>query len=112
MTSAPSRSRRMPATAVLPDAVGPKSARTRLDAVGGAPFEAMLHLAGGARPLERAVFLRMGRAPLLEPRDRPRDALGERYPRLPAEQLAGLPDVGYVVRHLTEQRRGDLDLRV
>src|SRR4051794_2101210 len=102
MMSPPSRSRRMPATAVLPDAVGPKSARTRLDAIRGAPLEAMLHLAGGARPLERAVFLRMGHAPLLEPCDRTRDALGKRRLRLPAEELACLADVGHIVRDLAE----------
>src|SRR3954469_1310727 len=105
----------MPATGVLPDASGPKTARTRLealDAVGDAPLEAMLHLAGEPRPLERPVLLRMGRAPLLEPRDRSRDALCKRYLRLPPEQLARLADVGDVVRPLTEQRWGDLDLRL
>src|SRR5689334_18457364 len=100
----------MPATAVLPDAVGPKRARTCLRARG--LLEAMLDLAGEARPLERAVLLRVRRAPFLEPCDRARDALVERRLRLPGEQLARLADVGDVVRHLAEQRRGDLDLRL
>src|SRR6185312_14188425 len=93
ITSAGRRSRRMPATAVFPDAVGPKSARTDLDARAGGLLEAMLDLAGKARPLERAVFLRMRGAPLLEPRDRTWNPVGERCLRLPAQQLARLADI-------------------
>src|SRR5438477_11000391 len=111
MTSAPSSSRRRPATAVLPEAVGPKSAMT-LRAGGCRLLEAMLDLGRAARALERPVFLGMGRTPLAEPRDRARDALRERRLRLPAEQPARPAHVRDVVRHLAEQRRREADLRV
>src|SRR5919197_2555118 len=98
ITSAPSASRRNPATAVLPEAVGPKSART-LRAGGRRLLEAMLDLGRGARAFERPVFLGMGPAPLAEPGDRPRNALRERSLRLPAEQPARLAHIRDVVRH-------------
>src|SRR5262245_2938244 len=111
MTSTPSRSRSSPATAVFPDAVGPKSART-LRAGAGGELEAMLDLVGRLRADERAVLLRMRGAPLLEPGDRARDADFERRLRLPPEQLARLADVGHVVRHLAEERGRDRDRRL
>src|SRR6476661_1210763 len=111
MTSAPRRSRRIAATAVLPDAVGPKSARTDLRGSAGRLLEAMLDLGRRAGAFERAVLLGMHRAPIAEPRDAPRDALVERRLRLPVEELARLAHVGDVVRHLAEQRRGDRHLR-
>src|SRR3954464_1784366 len=108
MTSAPRRRRRRPATVVLPDAVGPKSARTVLVRAGRL-LEAVLDLIRRLRALERPVVLRVRGAPLLEPVDRTRDAFGERRLRLPCENVACLPDVGDVVRDLTEERRRDVD---
>src|SRR3954447_17717418 len=111
MTSQPSRSRRSPAAAVFPEAVGPKSAST-LRPSAGRLLEAMLDLVARARALEQAVLLGMRRAPLLEPGNRLRDPFGERRLRLPGEQLVRLAHVGDVVGDLTEQRRRDRDLRI
>src|SRR6185437_4620989 len=113
MTTASSRSRRIAATAVLPEAVGPNSPRTAgLEVGAGGLLEAMLDLARGARTDERTVLLRMRGAPLLEPRNRTWDAVTEGRHRLPPEQLARFANVGDVVRHLAEQRRCEGDLRV
>src|SRR5205814_5305556 len=99
----------MPATAVLPDAVVPKSARTLYL---GRLLEAMLELRGGPRALEGPVLLGMRCSPFAEPCDRTRYAFGERRPGLPAEQPARLADVRDVVRHLAEQRRCMVNLRL
>src|SRR6478752_547650 len=96
MTSAPSRSRRMPATAVLPDAVGPKRASS-----GG------LGRAGGLLVAMRDVARRaigVIDPPGAEPLDGALDALLERHLRLVSEQPPRLRHVGDVVRHLAEQR--------
>src|SRR5262249_20747794 len=112
ITSAPSRARRTPATAVLPDAVAPKRARTCLETGAGRLLVAMVELGSRARPLERPVLFRMRGAPLTEPGHGLRDSVGERCLRLPAEQPARLADVGDVVRDLAEKRRGHRDARI
>src|SRR5437763_7277585 len=92
-TSPPTRAATASATAVLPDAVGPKIARTRSLRSGnrGARLPANLgilrekHVGG-----KRAVLLRMLGAVLLEPGDRTPDPLLEGHARLVAEQLACL----------------------
>src|SRR3954447_21741802 len=104
MTVAPSRSRHTPASVVLPDAVGPKIARTLR---GSRLLEAMLELVADGGTDELPVLLRMRSAPLLEPCDGLRDAVAQRRLRLPAEQVARLADVCDIVRHLAEQRRRD-----
>src|SRR6266516_1198561 len=111
MTSAPSASRSRAATAVFPDAVGPKSARTLRPSRRGL-LEAMLDLSHRACALEGPILLRMRRTPLAEPRDRTRDTVGERRLGLPAEQLACLGHVCDVMRDLAEQRGGSVDLRL
>src|SRR5512133_1265651 len=97
-TSPPTRS----ATAVLPDAVGPKIATMLGDG--------KLEVGFLRHPVADEVcgVLRV----LAEPGDRARDSLVERHARLPAEQVARLADVRDVVRHLAEQGRREADLRL
>src|SRR6476661_1861244 len=95
----------MPATAVFPDAVGPKSAKTCLGP--GGLFEAMRELIRALRTFERPVLLGVSRAPLFEPRDRLRDAVVQRRRRRPAEHVVCLADIRDVVRDLTEERWSD-----
>src|ERR687888_2358579 len=103
-TSPPSWSATASATAVLPDAVGPKIATTR--SLGDGKLE------GGLlrHPVADEVGGVLGM--LAEPRHRARDALVERHLWFPAEQVACLADVRDVVRHLAEQRRCEGDLRL
>jgi len=106
-TSASSRASSACATALLPDAVGPKIART-LGVLGGFAaglLEAMLDLAGLVLGYVRAIFLGMVAAPFAEPGNGIRNPLCEWRCRCPAEQIVRLADVGDVVRHLAEQRR-------
>src|SRR3954469_1651027 len=114
MTSMPSRSRRTPATAVLPEAVGPKSASSRgLREVGaGGLLEAMRNVAGGAvRILDDGdlLFGMLG-PPRPEPLHGAPDPFVERDLRLVPEQPARLGHVRDVVRHLAEQWWRDRDL--
>src|SRR5919198_4263699 len=112
-TSPPSRSATASATAVLPDAVGPKMATTLGADSGRTGLPANLCVLRKQRVgRKRAVLFRMRRAVLLEPGDRARDALLERHLRLVAQQLARLGQIGDVVGHLTEQRGREGDLRL
>src|SRR5215211_1921507 len=85
------------ATAVLPDAVGPKMARTALD---GRSDGKRLPARTGAFALDRTVFLRMACAMLRKPGSGLRDPVVERRFRRPAEQVARFRDVRHVSRHL------------
>src|SRR5215218_9224206 len=113
-TSSPStRSATASATAVLPDAVGPKIARTlALRARAGGLLEAMLELVRVGLLEERAVLLRVRLAPLAEPRYAFRNARVERRRGRPVEEVARLANVRHVARHLAEQRRREPDLRL
>src|SRR5437660_3743561 len=100
-TSPPTRSATASATAVLPDAVGPKIAMT--EPLGSGDRRARLpgnlgvlreKRVGG----KRALFFRMRRAVFPEPGDRARDPLLERHAGLVAEQLSRLRQIGDVVR--------------
>src|SRR5215212_7975674 len=104
MTSPPSRSATASATAVLPDAVGPKIARTCPLVGGNLEVGLLRHPVPG----EVGRMLRV----LAEPGNGPWDPFLERDARLPAEQVACLPDVCDVMRHLAEQRRGEDGLRL
>src|SRR5436189_163679 len=99
-TSPSSRLATRSATAVLPDAVGPKMATTLGDGKLEVGFlgHPVAHEVGGVLGV------------LAEPGDRARDAFVERHARLPAEQVARLADVGDIVRYLAEQRRREGDL--
>src|SRR5215212_1655249 len=89
------------ATAVLPDAVGPKIATTsKLRAGPGGLLEAMLQLVRVGLLDERTVLLGMRLAPLAEPRDGLRDPRVERRRRRPVKEVARLADVGDVAGHL------------
>src|SRR6202790_1969194 len=88
------------ATAVLPDAVGPKSATT-LGSAGGIGLPVELALLRD----DRAILLRVRGAVLAKPGDRTLEALLEGYLRLPGEQRPGLGDIRDVVGHLAEERR-------
>src|SRR6478752_6970150 len=105
MTSAPSRSRRMPATAVLPEAVGPKRASSGGLGRAGGLLEAMRDVARRAIGVldDGDLFLRVIAPPGAEPLDGALDALLERHLRLIPEQPACLRHIGDVMRHLTEQ---------
>src|SRR3954454_21262710 len=87
ITSAPSRSRRMPATADLPDAVGPNSARTCSGAGAGRLFEAMRDVGRGAVGIldDGDLLLRVLGPPFAEPRDGALDAFLQRHLRVVAE---------------------------
>src|SRR5256885_10521813 len=101
-TSPPRPSATASATAVLPDAVGPKIATTLGD--GKLEVGLLRHPVAD----EIGGVLRM----LAEPGDRARDPFVERYARLPAEEVAGLANVRDVMRDLAEQRRREDDLRL
>src|SRR5580765_6774811 len=111
-TSPPRLSATASATAVLPEAVGPKIARTL-----GADWRARLPANVGVLWEEsvrrqRSVFFGMRRAVLLEPRHGTCDALLERNRGLVSEQLARLRQIGDVVRDLAEKRWSERDLRL
>src|SRR5512133_3131929 len=94
-TSPPTWPATVSATALLPDAVGPKMARTRPSVRGKLEVGLLRH------PVADEVRRMLGMLP--EPGDGARDPLFQRDARLPAEQVASLADVGDVVRHLAEQ---------
>src|SRR6476661_8345021 len=112
MTSAPSRSRRTPATAVLPEAVGPKRASSGGLGRAGGLLEAMRDVARRAIGVldDGDLFLRVIDPPGAEPLDGALDALLERHLRLVPEHFARLRHVGDVVGHFAEQRRRDRDV--
>src|SRR6478735_10781938 len=114
MTSAASRSRRTPATAVLPDAVGPKMASSGGLGRAGGLLVAMRDVARRAIGVldHGDLLLRVIDPPGAEPLDGALDALLEWHLRLVAEQPPRLRHVGDVVRHLAEQRWSDRDLRI
>src|SRR5439155_16155369 len=98
-----------PATAVFPDAVGPKSASNVLGARG--LFEAMRELIRSLRAFERPVLVGMRRTPLLEPRDRLRYAFVQRRRRRPAKHVVRLADIRDVVRDFPEEGWSDCHVR-
>src|SRR5439155_15258959 len=111
-TSLPRRSATASATAVLPDAVGPKIATTLTGRNGRAGLPAKLGVLGEERVGgERIVLFRVRGSMIAKPGDGARDPLVERDRRLVSEQLPRLRQVGDVVRHLAEQRGRQGDLR-
>src|SRR5438034_8055076 len=103
-TSPPTRSASASATAVFPDAVGPKSARALTGRNGRAGLPAKFGILRKQRVgRERRVLARVRSAVLAEPRDSERDSLVERDARLVREQLACSRQVGDVVGPLSEQ---------
>src|SRR3954464_4582034 len=96
-TSPPRRSATASATAVLPEAVGPKIARTTPGRLGDGKLE--VGLLRDPVTDEVGGVLRV----LAEPGDGALDAHVQRHARLPAEEVARLANVGDVMRDLAEQ---------
>src|SRR5438874_5938774 len=102
-TSLPRRSATASATAVLPDAVGPKIATTLTGRNRRAGLPAKLGVLREERVgRERSVLFRVGGTTIAEPRHGTRNSLVERDGRLVPEQLPRPRQVGDVVRHLAE----------
>src|SRR3954452_12100381 len=109
ITSAPSRSRRTAATSVLPEAVGPKSARSGGLGRAGRLLEAMRDVAGrpvGVLDHRDRLFGMLG-PPWAGPLHRTLDPFFQRHLRLVAQDRPRLRHVCDVMRPLPEQRWRD-----